>query len=122
MIRRPPRSTLFPYTTLSRSRVLRAGGPLAAPQYRQARAAEFQLRARDRRRAAHDVRRAAQSLEAGGRRGEGVLRLADVRHYDPAQRAPRRGAQLREADPVVRRTVGGCEELPRRRAGADPTG
>src|SRR5258705_7907175 len=27
MIRRPPRSTLFPYTTLFRSQVLRAGGP-----------------------------------------------------------------------------------------------
>src|SRR5438874_10640199 len=29
MIRRPPRSTLFPYTTLFRSRRLRAGGELA---------------------------------------------------------------------------------------------
>src|SRR2546430_13341791 len=46
MIRRPPRSTLFPYTTLFRSRP------------------------------SHDVRRAAQSLEAGGGRGHGVLRVA----------------------------------------------
>src|SRR2546427_8879902 len=30
MIRRPPRSTLFPYTTLFRSR-LRANGPIQAP-------------------------------------------------------------------------------------------
>src|SRR2546430_8105290 len=30
MIRRPPRSTLFPYTTLFRSRVGRAGPPRAA--------------------------------------------------------------------------------------------
>src|SRR5258707_6276136 len=29
MIRRPPRSTLFPYTTLFRSRVFRAGTPTA---------------------------------------------------------------------------------------------
>src|SRR2546425_8160644 len=32
MIRRPPRSTLFPYTTLFRSRG-RRGGPLAAPAF-----------------------------------------------------------------------------------------
>src|SRR3712207_7017731 len=32
MIRRPPRSTLFPYTTLFRSRLARAGGhPLELP-------------------------------------------------------------------------------------------
>src|SRR5260370_11134002 len=31
MIRRPPRSTLFPYTTLFRSRALRQAGPQAAP-------------------------------------------------------------------------------------------
>src|SRR5687768_17783192 len=30
MIRRPPRSTLFPYTTLFRSMVRRRGGPAAA--------------------------------------------------------------------------------------------
>src|SRR2546429_6681898 len=37
MIRRPPRSTLFPYTTLFRSRldrVLRRGGALLRPAYR----------------------------------------------------------------------------------------
>src|SRR2546430_4953540 len=31
MIRRPPRSTLFPYTTLFRSRGLRRGGHRSAP-------------------------------------------------------------------------------------------
>src|SRR3712207_8087631 len=31
MIRRPPRSTLFPYTTLFRSRVEQLGGPPALP-------------------------------------------------------------------------------------------
>src|SRR6266704_3150483 len=51
-------------------RVLRAGRSLAAPQHRQAGAAELQPRARDRRRAADDVRRAVESLEASGRRGQ----------------------------------------------------
>src|SRR3989442_11730508 len=40
MIRRPPRSTLFPYTTLFRSRAVRArdqaGRGVAAPPYRPA--------------------------------------------------------------------------------------
>src|SRR2546429_1787956 len=31
MIRRPPRSTLFPYTTLFRSNVLEGGGPSSYP-------------------------------------------------------------------------------------------
>src|SRR2546422_5256454 len=31
MIRRPPRSTLFPYTTLFRSRAAWGGGPRASP-------------------------------------------------------------------------------------------
>ena len=38
---------------------------------------------------------------------------------DPAERAPRRSAELREADPPVRRAVGRREELSRRRPGAD---
>src|SRR5205814_8587305 len=33
LIRRPPRSTLFPYTTLFRSRGLRAGREIIAPQH-----------------------------------------------------------------------------------------
>src|SRR5258708_19821458 len=32
MIRRPPRSTLFPYTTLFRSRVVQAGVPSLIPE------------------------------------------------------------------------------------------
>src|SRR3712207_7013192 len=35
MIRRPPRSTLFPYTTLFRSVLSRWGGPPIAPQIRR---------------------------------------------------------------------------------------
>src|SRR6266516_666440 len=45
--------------------------------------------ARDRRRAADDVRRAPEPLQAGGRGGEGVLRLADVQHHHSPQRAAR---------------------------------
>src|SRR3712207_6949432 len=37
MIRRPPRSTLFPYTTLFRSRVLRVGGRVAVLEITQPR-------------------------------------------------------------------------------------
>src|SRR2546427_7893650 len=39
MIRRPPRSTLFPYTTLFRSRAGPAHGPAAAARHRGGRAA-----------------------------------------------------------------------------------
>src|SRR2546426_7318470 len=35
MIRRPPRSTLFPYTTLFRSRFLRESGPWPLHSHRQ---------------------------------------------------------------------------------------
>src|SRR2546427_3713981 len=77
MIRRPPRSTLFPYTTLFRS---------------------------------------------GGGRGHGVLRVAGVRDHHPAQRASRRGAELWEADCVVRRAIGWREELPGGGAGTHPPG
>src|SRR2546422_6891295 len=35
MIRRPPRSTLFPYTTLFRSRARRARAPERRPSWRQ---------------------------------------------------------------------------------------
>src|SRR5258708_24160286 len=34
MIRRPPRSTLFPYTTLFRSRAARERSPRSAPEWR----------------------------------------------------------------------------------------
>src|SRR5207247_676669 len=101
-------------------RVLRPRGPLAALEHRETGAAELQSRARDRRRAADDVRRAAQPVEAGRRRGEGIFRVADVQHHDPAQRAARRGAELRKADPLVRCAVGGRAELPRGGPGVDP--
>src|SRR2546426_9025670 len=59
MIRRPPRSTLFPSTTLSRSRPAAAGGGAAAPRLRAA---------RQRRGRAHQKRPA---LRAGVRAGAG---------------------------------------------------
>src|SRR2546427_6772776 len=48
MIRRPPRSTLFPYTTLFRSRGARRGGPRLAHGVEQLphRALELTLRSR----------------------------------------------------------------------------
>src|SRR5690625_5870996 len=48
MLRRPPRSTLFPYTTLFRSAVLPAGGPCrrgrSGLDHRRARAGPARLR------------------------------------------------------------------------------
>src|SRR3989442_1165116 len=76
-------------------RVLCARRALATPQHRQAGATELQRRTRDRRRAVDHVRRALESLQAGGRGGEGVLRLADVRHHHSPERAARRSPELR---------------------------
>src|SRR2546430_5282946 len=44
MIRRPPRSTLFPYTTLFRSRQPRGGSPLARSGLQVADVSEFGAR------------------------------------------------------------------------------
>src|SRR3989454_4996708 len=46
MIRRPPRSTLFPYTTLFRSRHLAAGGGLGGPAHDIPRPPELEGRKR----------------------------------------------------------------------------
>src|SRR3712207_7457055 len=62
MIRRPPRSTLFPYTTLFRSRARRAGGRLRVHAHRPDR-----LRRRDH---AASQRCALGELRAEGGRGE----------------------------------------------------
>ena len=53
--------------------------------------------ARHRGRAADDVRRADQPGAAGGARRARVLQGEDVHHGHPAQRAPRRGAEPRDA-------------------------
>src|SRR5256885_12849893 len=58
MIRRPPRSTLFPYTTLFRSRGARGAGAAARPVGdlgRSVRADPLRRAARQHRRAAGDV-------------------------------------------------------------------
>src|SRR2546427_3335673 len=62
MIRRPPRSTLFPYTTLFRSRRLLVGrAPRAVPRAVQRRAVEHGARARDDRSEEHTSELQSQS-------------------------------------------------------------
>src|SRR3712207_7035982 len=78
MIRRPPRSTLFPYTTLFRSDAHRAVGPLGRPA-RQARRAD-----RD-----GGVRGAGGAVDRTG--GRGVDRLPAHADLVPAE-AGRAGA------------------------------
>src|SRR3989442_1328035 len=78
MIRRPPRSTLFPYTTLFRSWAAGAWVPLRGVPERARGAA----RAAGARRAGHS------SAAAAGRRPPGARRLLDPRR--PAAGAPRR--------------------------------
>src|SRR2546427_10018181 len=60
MIRRPPRSTLFPYTTLFRSSQRRAQAQAAAE-----RTAEITAAVADSQRAANDLRRAVPLHESG---------------------------------------------------------
>ena len=82
-------------------RVLRTRGNLPAAQHRPPGAAELQSRTRDQRRAAHDVRQSAQPLPSGRGGRQGIFRGQGVRHADPPKRSPRRGAQLRQADPAL---------------------
>src|SRR5207253_5519134 len=68
-LRRPPPSTLFPYTTLFRSAVLHAAVPGALPQPAPPLRADQGDRARARRRRLGDAGRALQAghlLRAGG--------------------------------------------------------
>ena len=58
-----------------------------------------------RRRRAHHVRRAPQSLPPGRHRRARVLRRQGLRDDGPAQRPPRRGAELRQADHPLRRRL-----------------
>src|SRR2546422_3527412 len=65
MIRRPPRSTLFPYTTLFRSQLLRdleQQLELLLPQLLERLGADLQVR-RPRRRGGHDRRDAARHAQ-----------------------------------------------------------
>src|SRR2546430_6639799 len=67
MIRRPPRSTLFPYTTLSRSRD-RGGGPATARRHVRRRGAEAWRARRPHRRPL--LRRALTAAHGRGHRSE----------------------------------------------------
>src|SRR2546422_7677641 len=80
MIRRPPRSTLFPYTTLFRSRALRAGRPVAplAPNHEQRRAGPVLP-------AEHDIRTELLVVEAA-RQGIVGIRLVAARIICRARR------------------------------------
>src|SRR2546430_13607894 len=64
MIRRPPRSTLFPYTTLFRSRARRMGDPLA-PGTQVGPQARHDLRANLHRQVEQSVQRGARLLLGG---------------------------------------------------------
>src|SRR6266542_5649970 len=76
MIRRPPRSTLFPYTTLFRSRLGLLRWELRPAQGRQGERAHARVQLRDRR-----LRRHPRVLE---RRPPAALRAAPPRALSPA--------------------------------------
>src|SRR2546430_15504441 len=90
MIRRPPRSTLFPYTTLFRSRV--AGDRARDHGRRSADRRQRPLRdlAADRRALPNGPRRAGEAGRPDPHRGHGGDRPFDVRRRDTATdpRAP----------------------------------
>src|SRR3712207_8587385 len=91
MIRRPPRSTLFPYTTLFRSRLVALGHHLAL----QRRAPEVGL---DDDRAHADLGERVGQLGDAGRLALALLGAGDG---DRAQLAPARGAlEVGAQDPV----------------------
>src|SRR3989454_11294779 len=97
MIRRPPRSTLFPYTTLFRSRAVRSAPPHwrvpAARAYRPVRGGD----------GGAVVPRAGRGAAAGrGRRGSGgVAAVAPLRRGVPAAHDTRDAA-----DPLARHPAG----------------
>ena len=69
---------------------------------------------------AHHVRPAQQPVERGVRAADHALRRQGVPHRDPAQRAPRRGAELRQGRHVPRQGFARRARLPRARRRADP--
>src|SRR5438034_7951179 len=79
MTRRPPRSTLFPYTTLFRSRLRRAGVPARAHAHRRLSRGGEVLRVGGR--VDPGARPDARALVAGGRGGRWTaLRAVRERH------------------------------------------
>src|SRR3712207_7473509 len=74
MIRRPPRSTLFPYTTLFRSEQKPEGGPDANRRYAKRRAAGGRDRKSTRLNSSHaNISYAVFCLKKKNRRESGVL-------------------------------------------------
>src|SRR3712207_8563454 len=82
MIRRPPRSTLFPYTTLFRSPVLRRQGRGQRDQ-RRGRVAHRRVTAE-----------AVDDHEAGGQRRRVLLRDAEREHREGEDRKDRKSTRL----------------------------
>src|SRR3712207_7076998 len=89
MIRRPPRSTLFPYTTLFRSGALRRAGP--------AQDQEDQVRLHDRRRGA--------DLAAGANRPPVPRAPAPAPGRDPAARSEEHTSELQSRQYLVCRLL-----------------
>src|SRR3712207_7131780 len=82
MIRRPPRSTLFPYTTLFRSAVARAPAAVPPQQHGEARAHAGAGGGRRRRRAR---RRRRGVLDGGRRRAPAADRRRSEEHTSELQ-------------------------------------
>src|SRR2546422_3554602 len=117
MIRRPPRSTLFPYTTLFRSRRLRLAVLAAASQQRREIRREEVGIAEGRLPLVGDggqrrVRALAQRLHERRQRRREVFVLADAEtvagHVDPAAEAALVAVERREVGALVRREHGRC--------------
>src|SRR3712207_8396726 len=87
MIRRPPRSTLFPYTTLFRSRL----------------PARRQPRARDRGRRAHVAR--VGELRAGRLRGRDARTLQRPLHLEESRRSEEHTSELQSRQYLVCRLL-----------------
>src|SRR2546426_1130009 len=96
MIRRPPRSTLFPYTTLFRSLRPRHDVGRQLVGARDPRAADLELAQRLRRQAAEYAPGDRASAHACGYTGHRATVLSQAQ---PA--AERTGGQIAEAGPVV---------------------
>ena len=99
-------------------RVLRARGRLRAPRDDRAGEGEPQPGPRGRRRRPDDVGRADEPLAPGPRGDPEALRRPRVQDTGPAQRAARRGAVLRQADPPLRRALARGRGVSRDRPGA----
>src|SRR5256885_15800936 len=100
MIRRPPRSTLFPYTTLFRSLTLRLLPPAVRPGHQSA---HRQLARIDRDVAADADRTGVQHLRARPRaRAPDRARLADPLAEEAAPDPGDRGGDARVHRPAVR--------------------